>query len=115
MNDTQTTPLEGESLLSAVDNPRWSREQPIFWEHEGSRAVRMGQWKLVAEIGGDWELYDMSRDRTELRDLANRERTRTRELARLYDEWAERCGVLPWDEVNPSWGPRLRGHGGHII
>ena len=115
MNGTQTTPLEGESLLPVFENPRWGREQPIFWEHEGSRAVRMGQWKLVAAISGDWELYDMSQDRTELRDLAGRERARTRELTRLYDEWAERCGVLPWSEVNPSWGPRLGGRSAHII
>ena len=114
MNGTQTTPLEGESLLTVAENPRWGRAQPLFWEHEGSRAVRMGQWKLVAAIGGDWELYDMSQDRTELRDLAGRERALTRELARLYDEWAERCGVLPWSEVYPSWAPRMRGQSAHI-
>ena len=114
MNGTQTTPLEGESLLAVAENPRWGRDQPLFWEHEGSRAVRLGQWKLVAEIGGDWELYDMSQDRTELHDLAGREQVRKTEMARLYDEWAERCGVEPWSEVNPTWAPRMRGHSAHI-
>ncbi len=114
MNGADTTPLEGESLLPVIEDREWAREQPIFWEHEGSRAVRIGQWKLVAEIGGDWELYDMVQDRTELHDLAGRERERARTMARLYDEWAERCGVLPWYQVNPSWAPKMRSHGAHI-
>ena len=30
-------------------------------------------------------------------------------MARLYDEWVERCGVLPWSEVNSSGGPQCHG------
>ncbi len=115
MNGHETTPLEGESLLPVMANHSWRRERPIFWEHEGSRAVRMGQWKLVAEVGGDWELYDMDEDRTELNNLADGDRDRVREMARMYDEWADRCGVLPWSVINPARTPRLIGHGGHIV
>ncbi|MDP6071357.1 MAG: arylsulfatase [SAR202 cluster bacterium] len=115
MNGHDTTPLEGESLLPAMDNHSWRRDRPIFWEHEGSRAVRMGQWKLVAEVGEDWELYDMDEDRTELDNLAESEPTRVREMTRMYDEWADRCGVLPWEVVQAGWNPRLIGHGGHIV
>ena len=32
---------------------------PMFWEHEGNAAVRIGQWKLVRNYPGPWELYDM--------------------------------------------------------
>jgi len=90
------TPLEGESLLPALRGEAWSRERPIFFEHEGNRAVRTGQWKLVSRHPGPWELYDMSADRTELDDLAPREPDRVRDLARCYAEWAARCGVHPW-------------------
>jgi len=89
------TPPEGESLLPALRGEPWSRERPIFFEHEGNRAVRTGQWKLVSRHPGPWELYDMSADRTELDDLAPREPDRVRDLARLYDDWAARCGVHP--------------------
>ena len=109
----QTLPLEGESFLSAIDRGEWSREQPIFWEHEGSRAIRQGQWKLVSAIGGPWELYDMETDRTELNDLYQRNRNKAHELERLYEEWADRCGVLPWSVINPDWNPIMRGESVH--
>ncbi len=108
-----TLPIEGESLLQVVDNTEWTRERPIFWEHEGSRAVRQGPWKLVSAIGGSWELYDMERDRTELHDLYERNRPKARELERMYDEWAKHCGVLPWSVINPDWNPRMRGSSIH--
>ena len=43
---------------------------PLFWEHEGNAAVRVGKWKLVRKFPGPWELYDMEADRTEMNDLA---------------------------------------------
>jgi arylsulfatase len=110
----QTIPLEGESMLSAIESRDWARERPIVWEHEGSRAVRQGQWKLVSAIGGGWELYDMERDRTELDDLYVRNRSKAQELEKLYDEWAERCGVLPWSVISPDWNPRMRGQSIHL-
>ena len=109
----ESLPLEGESFLSAIDRGEWSREQPIFWEHEGSRAIRQGQWKLVSAIGGPWELYDMETDRTELNDLYQRNRTKAHELERLYEEWADRCGVLPWSVINPDWNPIMRSDSTH--
>ena len=87
------TPAEGESLLSAFEGRTWERTQPIVWEHEGNRAVRDGQWKLVSEYGKGWELYDMEADRTELNDLAGSEATRVASMEKVYMEWAERCGV----------------------
>ncbi len=32
--------------------------------------MRIGQWKLVRKFPGDWELYDMTADRTEMHDIA---------------------------------------------
>ncbi len=108
------TPLEGESLMPALAGRKWSREQPVFVEHEGHRGVRAGLWKLVAEHGGGWELYDMNEDRTELNDLADRNPAKVAELAKLYGEWAVRCGVRPWP-VNPLMlARRTRGKRAHI-
>jgi arylsulfatase len=117
-NNHAIAPLEGESLMRVVEGARWSRERPMLWEHEGNRAVRVGQWKLVSEYQGGWELYDMEMDRTELNDLAGKNRPKVNELAALYDEWAERCDVLPWPvgprEPQPTVRDKRRAHLGGV-
>ncbi len=62
-------PLEGHSLAPAFKAELPTRP-PMFWEHEGNSAVRIGKWKLVRRHPGQWELYDLDADRTELHDLA---------------------------------------------
>lgn len=98
----QITPIEGESFMPIIEGREWSRETPIFWEHEGNRAVRLGEWKLVSEYGLPWELYNMNEDRTELNDLASGDGDRVRQMLHLYEQWAERCQVMPWP-VNPRY------------
>ncbi len=89
-------PLEGQSLLSAMTGRQWSRQVPLFWEHEGNRAVRDGPWKLVSQHGSDWELYDMVSDRTEINDLAEGNRGIVERLKGSCQAWADRCGAVPW-------------------
>jgi len=95
-NDIQQ--MEGRSLVTAFENKPLEREA-IYWEHEGNRAVRAGKWKLVAKGSrGQWELYDMENDRTELNNLASAEPARAKSLADMWQKWAERANVLP---INP--------------
>lgn len=89
------TPFEGVSLRPAMLGEDIKRAKPIFWEHEGNRAVREGQWKLVALDGKPWRLYDLTSDRTEQRDLAANEPERVKVMATKWDEWAARSNVLP--------------------
>ena len=91
--------VEGESFLPALDDGNWQREQPLYWEHEGNRALRIGEWKLVSKHPGDWELYNMIEDRTELNDLSAGESDRVRTMSGLYEAWAERCEVREWPLV----------------
>ena len=37
----------------------------LYFEHESNRAIREGNWKLVALKYQPWELYDMTTVRTE--------------------------------------------------
>ena len=91
-------PLEGTSLKPLFDQD--GQERPaMFWEHEGNAAVRIGNWKLVRNYPGPWELYDLDADRTELHDLAGQHPERVREMSVQYDAWASRCGVLPREKV----------------
>jgi arylsulfatase len=94
--EVAVTPLEGESLLPVLKGELWQRERPIYWEHEGNRAVREGRWKLVSKHPGAWELYDMIVDRTELNDLGRANKPQTDEMVAAYEAWATRCGVRAW-------------------
>jgi len=89
-------PMEGVSLVPAFAGRPLNRAQPIFWEHEGNRAIRMGQWKLVSKHPGGWELYDMVSDRTEMNNLASAHPEKVGSMAMLWQEWAARVGVQPW-------------------
>ena len=61
--------------------------------------MRKGRWKLVNKYPGDWELYDIDLDRTELNDLSADHPEVVEELEALYQAWADRCSVIPWDEL----------------
>lgn len=88
-------PLAGRSLVAAFADKSLDREA-LFWEHEGNRAVRAGDWKLVGKHGGAWELYDLSRDRIESKNLAAAEPDRVRAMIVQYDAWAKVNDVEPW-------------------
>tara|TARA_B110000263_G_scaffold73691_1_gene64414 strand:- start:336 stop:800 length:465 start_codon:yes stop_codon:yes gene_type:complete len=96
LNGNRLTPLEGESFLTVFDGDEFTRQAPICWEHEGNRAVRMGDWKLVSEGNTRWELYNMVDDRTELNDLSESQPERVTEMSDVYEEWAAHIGALPW-------------------
>ncbi len=96
--DHAIPPCEGESMAPDFVAPRDGRA-PLFWEHEGNAGVRDGNWKLVRKYPGDWELYDMVKDRTELTDLAPQHPDRVRDMIAMYDAWAARCGVIAREKI----------------
>ncbi|MBM3786661.1 MAG: arylsulfatase [Acidobacteria bacterium] len=89
--------IAGESMATAITGGRMVARGPIFWEHEGSRAVRDGKWKLTAVYPqGAWELYDIEADRSELHNRAADDPARVRRMAALWEQWARANNVLPW-------------------
>jgi arylsulfatase len=50
--------------------------------------MRWGNWKLVREYNKPWELYDISQDRTELRDLSGVKRGKRNEMVSMWETWA---------------------------
>lgn len=97
-NGHKIQPMEGKSLLLLFGSQSID-DRTLYWEHEGHRAIRDGDWKLVAEHEKPWELYDMSRDRTELNDLSDEEPEVAKRLAMKWAAWAGRAYVLPVEEV----------------
>ena len=96
--DRALTPLPGRSLLPALQGKPLG-ERLLAWEHEGNRAVRVGDWKLVASFRGPWELYDLSRDRAELKNLAAQQPAKVQELTAAWQQWADKVGVVPWEQL----------------
>lgn len=102
---------EGKSFAKIFEDNNAECRQPIFWEHQGNRAVREGKWKLVNQAGLDWELFNMDVDRTELNNLATREPERVKKMIAMWEEWAARCHVMPWPlhqekEKEEDWSNR---------
>jgi arylsulfatase len=93
-------PMEGTSLLPAFEGKKIKRKNPIFFEHQGNRAVRDGKWKLVSKYDEDkkrflkWELYNMESDRCELNDVSGVYPKITIKMIVQYEEWAKRAGVV---------------------
>lgn len=95
----QLLSIDGKSLVPVFTTGTREGHEVLFWEHEGKRAVRKGQWKLVSAYNSEWELYDIANDRDESDDLSGQHPDKVNELRRLYEDWATRNQVLPWDSV----------------
>jgi arylsulfatase len=93
-------PLEGKGLTAAFAGKPIEREA-LYWEHEGNRAVRAGDWKLVSKHGAPWELYDIATDRIESNDRAASQPGTVKRMVAMYEAWAKRANVEPWP-VNPA-------------
>ncbi|MEM6504129.1 MAG: arylsulfatase [Planctomycetota bacterium] len=92
----QIIPLQGISLRPAFKGQAIERDAPIFWEHEGNRAIRGGKWKLVAKgINGPWQLYDLEQDRTEANNLIKKHPAIAKRLADAWEAWAKQANVYP--------------------
>lgn len=88
-------PLEGRSLQPAFVGDEIERDA-IYWEHEGNRAVRVGDWKLVAKgPEGAWELYNLRDDRTELHNVVKQEPEIAAQLIEKFEVYARRANVYP--------------------
>jgi arylsulfatase A-like enzyme len=96
-NGHKIQPMEGASLLPAFSGQPIDRQAPIYWEHEGNRAIRKGKWKLVMKFMEPWELYDIEADRTEQNDLFDKEPELAKQLTKEWEAWAKRADVDPWE------------------
>ncbi|QDV25813.1 arylsulfatase [Aureliella helgolandensis] len=61
---------DGLSFLpTLLGKSRQQTHSHLYWEYGNQTAVRMNQWKAMRRGGGDWELYDVSHDTEEKRDI----------------------------------------------
>lgn len=86
-------PSPGHSLV-----PAFAKDEviarPLWWLHEGNRALRSGEWKLVAAKDQPWELYDLSKDRAETKNLAAEQPEKVRELSAQWEQMTKEHAAL---------------------
>lgn len=81
----------GRSLAPALAKDNSVKREYVFFHHEGNRALRMGDYKIVSarEDRDDWELYDLATDRCEQKNLAAAQPDRVRDMAARWKELQE--------------------------
>ena len=85
--EKKTGPAYPGTSLNPVFNGKGKAEvRDLWWAHDGHRAYRSGDWKIVSKKGKDWELYDMGDDRTERKDLAASKKAKVKQLAQRWEK-----------------------------
>jgi len=88
-------PAPGVSLLPNFAKDGSSKHDSIWWQHEGNRGLRAGDWKIVAAgKESPWELYDLSVDRSETKNLAKMNSEKVGELAAIWQKQSDSNAAL---------------------
>jgi arylsulfatase len=89
----------GKSLVPVFAEDSTVAHDYLWWYHEGNRALRVGDWKLVAAgAEAPWELYNLGQDRTEMSNLTTTMPEKVRELEKIWAEKLEAFHRLAlWD------------------
>jgi arylsulfatase A len=103
---------DGRSLVPVFNGDKM-KERAVFWHYphyanQGSRpggAVRRGNWKLIEYYeDGRRELFDLSKDLSESRNLISQNTDVAKELAGELDTWRKEVGAkMP--TPNPDYRP----------
>lgn len=101
--DASVPPSPGKSLVPLFAKDGAMKHDSLWWLHEGNRALRMGDWKIVA-AGKDsaWELYDLSADRSETKNLAAEKPEKVSELAAEWTRQTELYSTQAKKDITPE-------------
>ncbi|MFT3739944.1 MAG: arylsulfatase [Breznakibacter sp.] len=97
-NGKKIIPLEGKSLVPVLQTGQREGHDFIAFEHFNEKAlISRDGWKIVKTGNpiAEWELYNLHDDRSELDNVAPLYPGRVAELEDKYNQWAERCLVVP--------------------
>ncbi|MBE2283600.1 MAG: arylsulfatase [Prosthecobacter sp.] len=88
-DNRSVAPMDGKSLRPVLEGKPRNSHESLCWATSGHKAVRIANWKLVAAPKGKWQLYDLSEDRAESRDLSSAHPERVTEMAKVFGEWQQ--------------------------
>lgn len=108
------SPLEGKTLMSAITQPKLGTQgpyEPRIFEMNGSKTVRLGDFKALAHthrfsgLDSDslptqkWLLYNLAQDPGETTNIADKYPDILNSMIEDYNNYAKRVGVV---EVSPT-------------
>jgi len=101
-------PLPGKSLVPTLERDGSVERSHIYFHHEGNRALRVGNWKLVNESlvnrgtsDDPWALYDLSTDRCEMVDLSSHMPEKVKEMRDLWQQYEDEYRNKPEGTETP--------------
>lgn len=100
-NGVPVPPAPGRSLVPAFARDETIARDGLWWLHEGHRAMRIGDWKLVAAKGEPWELYDLKSDRAEQHNLAPSLPDKVKDLAQTWQRHTDHFSDIAKHAVAP--------------
>jgi arylsulfatase len=95
-------PPPGKSLTPVFSRDDSVQHDYFWWFHDGNRAIRIGDWKLVADHEKPFELYDMRSDRSESRNLAADHPDKVQELEAAWTRHAEEFRAQATQDLPPG-------------
>lgn len=101
--DQPMPPSPGKSLMNAFTHDDSVKHEDFWWFHDNNKAIRQGNWKLVRNQSAPWELYDLTSDRSETRDVAAAHPDKVKELEQLWNQHLEKYRTEATQELtNPK-------------
>ena len=91
--------LPGESLVPVFEKKKKERQNPVYFEHFGGRALIDGDWKIVSFTRKPFELHNIKSDLTEMKDLNDSNPEKLQDMSDRYQNWSDSIGVIPVDEL----------------
>ena len=92
-------PLPGKSLVPDFARDGQVQHESLWFCHDGHRALRVGDWKIVADYLAPWELYDLSGERTESKNLAAAQPERVRALEKIWLQQTAEISALAQQDL----------------
>jgi arylsulfatase A-like enzyme len=81
--------LDGISLTPTFTGKKLKRAKPLFFQYGSWQVIREGSWKLVQHKSDPWQLYDLSKDRTETKNFASKFPERVLQMKKHWEDWAK--------------------------
>ncbi|QGY47555.1 sulfatase-like hydrolase/transferase [Maribellus comscasis] len=90
VNGLDTSPVEGKSIMPLLRGEVSATHDTLFWEHEGGKALRIGDWKIATLRDYNWELFNLAENRTETENLASQYPEKVKEMEAVWKRYYKR-------------------------